>query len=141
VAKAQEAQLAGDRERDLRDLIERKFDDNIAAFARAVAARTKKTPETEKKALYRILEGKPGSRVRWRLGHYAAVLGVSPGPFVAAWEEGEEAVDDSGLPLRLSPREVRAALVTLQSQVARLERQVAHLEQRQQPRKQREVKR
>ncbi len=140
MARAQEAQPAGDRERALRDLVDAKFG-NTTEFFREVAKRTKLEVASEKKAYYRIIEGLSGSKVKWRLRQYATVLGVNQATFIQAWEADEEAADESGLPLRLSPREVRDALVKLQAQVGRLERQVGHLEQQQQPRKQQAVKR
>ncbi len=78
--------------------------------------------------------------MEWRLGHYADVLGFT-GRFIQVWREAAEEDDESVLPLTLSPREVRAALLTLMNQVSHLERQVETLEQLQQPRTRRAVKR
>lgn len=140
MARAQEVRPAGDRERWLLELVDKKFDGNVTAFIRAVSARTGKSWETEKSAFYRIVRGEPGRLVEWRLGHYADVLGFT-GRFIQVWREAAEEDDESVLPLTLSPREVRAALLTLMNQVSHLERQVETLEQLQQPRTRRAVKR
>lgn len=141
VARAKEVSPAGERERALLQMVEEKFDHNVAAFSRRVAERTGRSATTEKSSFYRIVRGESGRMVPVRLGHYAHVLGVPVKTFLKAWEEGEAAADASVLPLRLSPREVRNALVLLLDQVAHLERQVEALERQQQPRTRRAVKR
>jgi len=89
VARAKEAQPAGDRERGLRDLVEDRFDNNIAAFAKEVAKLTGNGWQSEKKAFYRILEGKPGRLVQSRLRFYAKVLRVSPRSLLEQWQDDE----------------------------------------------------
>ncbi len=95
VARAQQVRPAGAKEQALLDLIDEKYDNNVAKFARAVAKRTGKTWETEKSSLYRIIRGERGRLVTWRLGHYAAVLGISESSFLEAWAEDEAAAGAS----------------------------------------------
>jgi hypothetical protein len=140
VAPAEPVRPAGDREQALYDLVEAKFGNN-AEFFRRVAKLTKKKPATEKSSYYRIIRGNPGRRHLWRLGHYAKVLGISAETFLAAWEEDEAAADETSLPLNLSPREVRDALLKLIDQVDRLAGQVERLEQQQPSKSRRAVKR
>lgn len=136
MAKASPVRPAGPREQDLYDLVDRKFPDKPRFYER-VAKLTQLSPDTEKSSFYRVIRGDRGRKVRWRLGIYAKVLEISPEAFLKAWAEDEEAVAGGSLPLRLSPREVRDALVALRDQVARLERQVEALERRRQPRSRR----
>lgn len=133
MARAQEVTPAGDREKWLLELVEKKFDGNVASFARTVAQLTGKSWETEKSAFYRIVRGEQGRLVDWRLGHYATALGFT-GRFLQVWKEGEEEADESVLPQHLSPREVRDALVTVLALVDDLVARVERLEQQRQPR-------
>lgn len=83
VARARPVQPAGEREQKLLELVDR-FG-SVASFARDVARRTKKKPETEKSAYYRIIRGEEGDLVVWRLRHYAAVLGIDEEELIAPW--------------------------------------------------------
>lgn len=83
VARAKPAQPAGERERRLLELVDRRG--SVASFARAVAELTGKTVDTEKSAYYRIIRGQDGDLVVWRLRQYATVLGVPEEDLVAPW--------------------------------------------------------
>lgn len=76
-------QPAGEREQRLLDLVEGYG--TTAEFIRAVSARTHRSPVTEKSAFYRIVRGRPGDRVQWRVRHYASVLGVDRDELADAW--------------------------------------------------------
>lgn len=140
VARSKPATPVSERERELDKLVDEKFASNIAAFSRAVAARTQREPTTEKKAYYRIINGESGDLLEWRLGHYAAVLDVDPKSLLEQWEE-PAATDEaapSELPLNLSTRQLRDALQALIERVDRLSGQVERLGRRGSPRTQQE---
>lgn len=127
VARSKPVTPASEAEERLLAAVEVRYG-NVVEFGRQVAARTGRSPDAEKRAFYRIVNGGRGDMFGYRLGKYTELLGEEATALLAAPPASE--VDEAGLPALARLERLEGDLADVLLDQAREARRVTALQAR-----------